>query len=180
MKKILLSNLLTEKEGTQTNLKDFLESVGKTDLLDLDVNNCIKEANSLLHQSGYSLVEWPKTFDICLFGNNFEVVLLKEMYAFGENDAILVIDLSDGEEYSPFTVNIPYAELAKDEFVFDANNGSKEVLKKLLEESLITKTNKSVKSGFVDYPIYKFTNGSKEELFKHNDILLNALKEIFG
>lgn len=156
-------------------VRHYLENNNVQHIIKND-NNYIDTINSMLISDGYKPITPLKTFNITLFDEyNYEVALLKEHYASNNREAIIVIDLSDGDIFSDFTVNIPYANLSDNEYIYNINNGSKELLKKLQEESLISFTDKTVRSGFVEYPIIKFTDGSEKTLFEHNDILHKIL-----
>lgn len=82
-----------------------------------------------------------------------EVTALKTKYAYYDNLCICLRTVNTHEDYATLTTNIE--KLPSDEAAVDTNNHP-EATTFITENKLGTDTGKRIKSGFCEYPVYKF------------------------
>lgn len=90
-----------------------------------------------------------------------------EMGGYSNNGriALELIDERDGEFVATATVNIPEANLPWDELLIKDYSENEGMLDCLVNAGLVTRTGKSVQTGFVTCPIAKITDKLKEFCF---------------
>ena len=87
------------------------------------------------------------------WGKTFILVLSKGSYSNG-NTAI-ILDTIEGEPFATLSVNI--AKLPPEQITVDINNCSLELIQALLNNNVLTLTERKIRSGFCEYPIANIT-----------------------
>lgn len=109
--------------------------------------------------SGESLLDWKWDDDV------YKMELKVSSYMYGGNLAIEMVDWTDEEpeDWGTLTVNLP-EELEKDCAFVDVNNLGEEILPWLRKNGLAKPTGRIMRSGYVEYPEYRFNAGRLQEL----------------
>ena len=102
-----------------------------------------------------------KTYNVNAYGNNYEIVLFKGMYSYGDNLAVVAEEL-DGMPFATLSVNLD-DNLHKNFAYIDTNNcpWATEFLE---TNKIAVPTGKVSKSGFCIYPLYEFNLDMLENL----------------
>lgn len=109
--------------------------------------------------SGKSLFDWRQDEDV------YKIALKVASYEHGGNLAIEMIDWTDGEPelWDVLTVNLP-EKIEQDCAFIDVNNLGDEILPWLEKNDLAKPTGRMMKSGYVEYPEYRFNAQKLQEL----------------
>lgn len=96
-----------------------------------------------------------KTFKINFCDEDYDLLLIEENYT---NGRLAIRAICDNETWGVLTVNIPEAELEEDEIVVKTYSENKEWATQLIQKlpETFIPTGKTVKTGFVECPIYKY------------------------
>lgn len=93
-----------------------------------------------------------KVFSITQFGSSYDVAISLGTYKNGRT-SLQLIDMEDGCPYATATVNLPEVLLEENEILVKDYSENEGVLKFLLDNKIVTPTEKGVQSGHVWIPV---------------------------